>query len=145
MNKAEENARFVRLANEGQRVDDEEPKITTPAKENTSTNQKETATVQVESSRHFTISTAPQALDEKNPYIRYQVIESMEQELANPNITEARMEDELERLKNKKVDELEESLLMPQELYNRHVDESFRLRKLEQSLEDLNYQKKSSN
>lgn len=109
-----------------------------------SLNQVKPADESLPRSNHFTITTDPQVAEDQTRYLRYQPIEPMDHEIGNPEVEEARIEDELERLKNKKVDELEESLLMPQELYNRHVDESFRLRKLEQSLDAISQQKKSS-
>lgn len=96
------------------------------------------------SSAHFKISTEPERDHLKSKYIRYNVAAELEPSLSQPEVTAARMEDELSRLQHQGTSILEDSLMLPQDLYNKQIDESFRLRKLEQSLEDYSRDKQSS-
>lgn len=94
-------------------------------------------------SSRFKISTEPELDHSKTKYIRYDVTEPIDSSLDNPSIDNARMVDELSRLKQHDSDLFQDSLLIPQELYNRQIDESFRIRKLEKSLDDFSRQKQS--
>lgn len=89
--------------------------------------------------KHFTISTKP---NPNSKYVRYEA-NAIDNELDTEEIAEARMEDELTKLKTANPDELETSLLETQEVINRNMVEDFRMRKLEAELSDLHRKKQS--
>lgn len=87
----------------------------------------------------FVISTRANA---ESQYVRYETT-AVDDELATDEIAAARMEDELAKLKTANADELEATLLQPQEAISRSMMEEFRLRKLDAALSDLHKKRES--
>ncbi len=89
--------------------------------------------------KKFFISTKA---DTAPHYIRYEPT-AIYDELQTEDITEIRMEDELSKLKTANTDELEASLMAPQDVIGQQMSTDFRMRKLDAALSDLHKQKQS--
>lgn len=94
--------------------------------------------------RFFKISTEP---EESNRPVKYNVVNIDHTGLNDLDVQASRNQLELNRIMTNKIpsidEEFEDTLLLPQELYEKQIVEDFRIRKLEMALEEHKMSNKS--